>query len=99
MISAMTMAASSPEFARRRFTVDEVSQMVERGILREDERVELIDGELLIVSPQGPVHAARLGALALILSDAYRPTVDVHIRQQLPLDASPHNTDGFSGPG
>lgn len=31
--------------------------MVEAGILGEDERVELIDGELIVMAPQGPEHA------------------------------------------
>jgi Uma2 family endonuclease len=91
MISPMMSDASRLDFPRRLFTVDEVSRMVELGILGEDERVELLDGELLIVSPQSPSHAARLGALALALSDAYRPHADVHVRQQMPLDARPHS--------
>lgn len=47
------------EFDRvtRRFTVDEVLAMVDAGILHEDEPLELIDGELIVVPPQGPPHA------------------------------------------
>jgi Uma2 family endonuclease len=44
--------------ARRRFTVAEYYQMAEAGILRPDERVELIRGEIRVMCPQGPVHAA-----------------------------------------
>jgi hypothetical protein len=36
---------------RRRFTVAEVEAMVEAGIMDEDERVELIGGELVPMSP------------------------------------------------
>lgn len=43
---------------RRRFTVAEYYQMAEAGILRPDERVELIKGEVRIMSPQGPKHAS-----------------------------------------
>lgn len=46
------------ERARRRFTAEEVLRMVETGILREDEPLELIDGQLVAVSPQGPRHRA-----------------------------------------
>src|SRR6185503_14080728 len=40
----MVLPHDEPE-ARRRFTADEVMQMVRVGILGEDDRLELIDGE------------------------------------------------------
>ncbi len=42
--------------ARRRFTVAETEAMVRAGILDEDERVELIHGELVPMSPKGSRH-------------------------------------------
>ena len=44
--------------AVHRFTHDEVLKMVEAGILTEDDRVELIDGELVDMSPLGDRHNA-----------------------------------------
>ena len=41
---------------RRRFTVADVEAMVETGILSEDERLELIGGELVPMSPKGSRH-------------------------------------------
>src|SRR5260370_1453118 len=41
---------------RRRFTVAEVEAMVEAGVMEEDERVELIGGELVPMSPKGNQH-------------------------------------------
>lgn len=41
---------------RRRFTVAELEQMVEAGILPEDERIELIGGEVVPMSPKGNRH-------------------------------------------
>lgn len=41
---------------RRRFTVAEVEAMVEAGVMEEDERVELIGGELVPMSPKGSRH-------------------------------------------
>ena len=50
----MTHAAEG--LPRRRFTVAEVEAMVEAGIIDEDERVELIGGELAPMSPMGARH-------------------------------------------
>ena len=38
------------------FTVDDVMRMVEAGILDADDHVELLDGVLRPMSPQGPAH-------------------------------------------
>lgn len=52
--------------AIRRFTVEELDRMAAVGILREDDRVELLDGQIVEMTPIGVLHAAcvtRLGAL------------------------------------
>lgn len=46
------------EFTRRAFTIHDYARMRESGILTEDDRVELIDGEIRNMSPIGPYHAA-----------------------------------------
>jgi len=48
--------ALDAEIARRLFTVDEYHRMGEAGILGEDERVELIDGEIVEMAPIGTRH-------------------------------------------
>jgi Uma2 family endonuclease len=53
---------------RRKFTVDEYHRMAEAGILGEDDRVELIDGEIVQVSPIGSTHAACVARLNMLLS-------------------------------
>jgi Uma2 family endonuclease len=58
-----TMAAEG--LPRRRFTVDEIYRMTEAGILQEDERVELIGGELVPMSSKGRHHEILKGALNL----------------------------------
>ncbi len=40
--------------ALRRFTMDELERMVQVGILHEDDRVELLDGQILEMSPINP---------------------------------------------
>ncbi|MEK0081999.1 Uma2 family endonuclease [Benzoatithermus flavus] len=48
----------------RRWTVADYHRMAEAGILDEDDRVELLDGEIFDMSPIGSVHAARVGRIA-----------------------------------
>ncbi len=48
---------------RRRFTVADVEAMVAAGIMEEDERVELIGGELVPMSPKGNRHEVVKTAL------------------------------------
>jgi len=43
---------------RYRFTVEEFHRMGEAGIFQEDDRLELIEGELVRMSPVGSRHAA-----------------------------------------
>jgi Uma2 family endonuclease len=48
---------------RRPFTVAELEQMVAAGILDEDERIELIGGEVVPMSPKGNRHEMLKSAL------------------------------------
>jgi Uma2 family endonuclease len=58
---------------RRRFTVAELEQMVAAGILHEDERIELIGGEVVPMSPKGRRHEIVKAALNLHWARALPP--------------------------
>jgi Uma2 family endonuclease len=58
------MIAKAPPF---RFTVDQYDQMIETGILTEDDRVELIRGEIVPKMPIGSRHAATTKRLIRLI--------------------------------
>jgi hypothetical protein len=58
------------ERVRRRFTIEEYERMAETGILTQDDRVELIDGEIVEMSPIGNPHAAFVANLTHLLVHA-----------------------------
>jgi Uma2 family endonuclease len=51
------------ELLKRRFTVDEFHRMGATGILADADRVELIDGEVVLMTPIGVRHAACVACL------------------------------------
>ncbi len=77
------------QLPRRRFSVDEYHQMAKSGILTEDDRVELIEGEIIQMSPIGHDHAGCVdffaNRLIRILGD------DVIVRVQGPIVLGNHS--------
>jgi len=62
---------------RRRFTVAEIERMVEAGILEEDERVELIGGEVVPMSPKGNRHEVLKAELVAVWVPRLSPSLRV----------------------
>ena len=58
----------SVQIERRWFSVEEFDRMIRSGILTEDERVELIEGEIVRMSPIGKFHAACVIRLTMLLT-------------------------------
>jgi Uma2 family endonuclease len=77
------MALPSP----RLFTVDEYYRMAEVGILREDERVELIEGEILKLGRTSPWHASRTDRLVRLFILRLRDATQVHIKNPVRLSS------------
>ena len=64
---ATTAVGSAPAPTRRRFTVAEYYTMADVGILDENDRIELLDGDLIVMPPIGDWHAASVDRFTNLL--------------------------------
>lgn len=71
---------------RRRFTVDEYHRMAEAGILHEDDRVELVGGEIVEMSPIGGRHAACVREVNYLLGRQLGEELRVDVQSPVRLD-------------
>ena len=77
------------QVARRLFTVHEYYKMAQAGILHEDDRVELIEGEIVEMAPIGSRHAACVNRLNSTLSQSLGERAIVGV--QNPIRLSEHS--------
>ena len=68
---------------RHWITVDEYHRMIEAGSLGEDDRVQLIAGAVVAMTPQGPAHALVIQNLTRLVARGL--AADFALRPQLPL--------------
>jgi Uma2 family endonuclease len=80
------MAGSSA--AIRRWKRVEYEQLVEKGVFASGERVELIDGVLLVAEPQSSSHFAAVRLAELALTRAFGEGWDVRAQGPIALDDS-----------
>ncbi|MBV9926317.1 MAG: Uma2 family endonuclease [Acidobacteria bacterium] len=71
---------------RYSFTVAEYQRMGQAGIFSEDDRVELIDGEIVKMSPIGELHASCVGRLTQTLILLLRRRVIIWTQNPIVLD-------------
>src|SRR5438105_5191832 len=83
----------SAEVATYRFSVEEFNKLGEVGIFDEDDRVELLDGEIIVMSPIGTQRARTVMRLNWVLQhrlgdrvlfDVQSPTVMDEFSESLP---------------
>jgi Uma2 family endonuclease len=67
----------------RRWTCDEYLRMVQAGIIGPDEKVELLDGEVVTMTPQLGPHGGVIEVLTALLIDQFGKAF--RVRVQLPL--------------
>lgn len=71
---------------RRRFTVTDYHKMIDAGIFQEDDRVELIEGEIQNMSPVDAVHAAMVKRLNHRLQQWLGDKAIVSVQDPVELD-------------
>jgi Uma2 family endonuclease len=76
----------SVQLRRTRFTADQYEAMGSAGILTEDERVELVEGEIVDMTPIGSRHAACAARIADVLSLHTRQFALVSMQNPVRLD-------------
>lgn len=84
----MLLTKSSPtnvidSSSLRLLTVREYNLMAQVGILTNDEKVELINGQIITMSPQGSFHAAAIRRTDRLFGKIFKD--NVIIQKQLPI--------------
>jgi Uma2 family endonuclease len=75
------------EYKTRRFTTGQYYRMIETGIIREGERVELIDGEIVEMAAMSARHASSVAQSTAGLMFAVGR--DAVVRSQMPIHLGP----------
>lgn len=92
MIAASNPRPDMPEqLQSHRFTLEHYHAMIDEGILGEDDRVELIHGAILDMSPIGNPHVVTINRLNRLFTSALgeRAIVSVQNPVTLPPDSEP----------
>ena len=77
---------SYPAVRRRPLTVEQFQQMITHGILTKDDRVELLNGEIIEMSPINPSHAGIVNRLTRLLVRLVEEQAVVTIQNPIQLD-------------
>ena len=72
--------------ARRRFTVAEYYAMADAGILSEDDRVELLDGDVIVMPPIGDWHGGSVKLFANTFPPVLQGRAIIAVQDPVTLD-------------
>lgn len=75
------------EFEPHRFSADDYESMISAGILTDDDRVELLGGEIVEMPPIGPAHNWSTNALNWLFSRRLGERVIVQVQGPVRLSA------------
>jgi Uma2 family endonuclease len=70
---------------RRRFTIDEWHRMVEAGVFREEDRIELIEGDVYEMTPIGRRHFSTVARINRLFNRRLGDRAIVHVRGPVPV--------------
>jgi len=73
------------EIQRKAFTTEEYHRMIETGILKEGDRVELIEGEIIAMAAIGSLHAACVNRLNRLFTKTFSDRVIVAVQNPICL--------------
>lgn len=73
------------EPTRKLFTTTEYHQLIEAGVFKEDDRFELLNGEIIEMCPIGPRHAAHVDRLNDLLPLQVRKFAIVRVQNPILL--------------
>ncbi len=76
----------SVKMQRRLFTVQEYHLMSEAGVFKDNERVELIEGEIIQMAAIGRRHATRVDRLREFFGDRVRTRAIIRVQNPISLD-------------
>lgn len=70
----------------RRWTRAEYDRLIDKGVFRPDERLELLAGDLVVREPQGDLHALAIELANEALRAAFGPAWRVRVQLPIALD-------------
>ena len=85
----MQVAVAAPpiaRFERFRLSRDRYHQMIENGVIGEDDRIELIEGELVTMSPIGAEHSGLVKKLTELLFGRLNKRALISVQDPIQLD-------------
>jgi Uma2 family endonuclease len=81
----VTATTAAEGFPRRAFTVEDIGRMIEAGVIREDEKFELIEGEIVMMAAKGIAHERIKSALIIAVVRALPDNLTVGVEATLRL--------------
>src|SRR5690349_16733002 len=89
--AVVPLAAAAPPI--RRFTVEQYHRMIAAGIFGENDRVELVDGWIIEMSPIGPQHATCVGLILAALQERLPAGWIVRVQDPVALETGEPEPD------